>query len=715
MFRSAKAVRITRTLLNCQDKELKYLKEEFQKEIHVNSDSAVLLRKRKCNRNELVAAFLADKHHISNESMSRLIAFINTKINIDINNTQLEKLPQDVFSTIGSYLLLESSINFSLANSTIYTMVQNDEYFSQCREQTKTFTFTPKLGRIIIETNANMECYKKCKRLYLIAPFESKYIDHRHRTVKCSRVYGYCALMRMASAMQSDKKHENTYNYDLEWFPLMLSNVKEIYWSTRWICAFTEYHIPMSWIFDIKNNNYNDNHDGIRSGNNININYNYKNVNGVKIGGCTMQPGEERAVRRMLTIQQNNIFLNTYDQYFLKKMATIQGDQNKIDTGDVDRDNSILRLKFMAETDVQKKKLTTLVNESTRRLKDMKIDVNRLSNDVLSKLHGNYGELTFSIPPKGYWKPLDSLEKFYQVFHRHLTGLHIRCQLVENNDLNIVSQLFDAIGHHNRHDDAIEELEANVTNINKHTLQLINDLNKSEKELSFKKLLDKHLAFKLDSKTAPQIKNLKIIMDMEYSYGFATFDRHRTQIDSKGIVSFFKHERLMKLFNFSKSVIQLEFDVIVTDCTSKMKCLLSDIMKVIELSRKRLKRLKRIQIYLRPELECKWQQFCLLYDLYIDEILLNCCLLPKIQTLNIIGKCAKHGQRIQKINQWNIVLDSIDMLLAKNSDILKKTVQNQSKKSRNVLEAQWSECETDIKSGDCLVKHSFHFTKTFRV
>ena len=742
LFRSAKAVRIARAILNCDEDERKQLLEQLKKDS--GQTSMITLLTNTCKPIDILDAFMKSKKYLNDQLLNHLIAFIHKNMNMnghdskdDTEFSQLEELPQDVFNTMGSYLPLESSIKLSLTNSTIYTMVQNDEYFSQCRKQTKTLILTPKLGKIMIETNANMECYKKCSKLYISSLVDKEYLS-ASQSVKCQPLLGTsCFFHQIAMFLRTEKINMFEYNYDLHWFKVLLSNVKEIYWSEKWGCIFRENHIPMSWIFDINikdprppggadgADGDDNNHDGYSHITNAN------NVNGVKITGCATSGDFEKP--STITTSQTMIFVNAYDEYFKDKIASIKlKDESENDKKKDDNDDCNSGEKKFADADKEDKKeketrmeKMRIANATTRKLKDMKIDVNRFERDVLSKLHSNYGELTFCLPPRQYWAPFDSLEKFYQVFHSQLTSLHIRCQTVHNYDLNIVSQLFGGAGrlyigsNSNPTFDVFDIARRRIQLPNcRNTLKLIDDLNKPEGELALKKLLKKH-HFKINVKIVPQIRHLKISMGHDYGLylnrGRVTVDMHRESSVKKGIISFFKHNKLIRLFNFSKSVTHIDLSIALSSNTVQIKYMLSDVMGLIKILSKTMKRLKLIEILLKPKPVCEWQQFCLLYELYIDEILLNCCLLPKIKTLNIICKCTKHLQRNSIKNKWNIVLDSVDMLLPKNALKLKQLIKNQTKQSRSTMETQWNELKQEIKFGKCLVKHSFVFTKTFRV
>ena len=776
LFRSTKILVISQAISQCKDDEVQVLINTFKEQSKEYLITVFTLPKN--TRLALLAAFMSSKSKIPNQLLDTVVSYINTNLTInensndDIEACEIELLPQDVFNTIGSYLDLKSSIRLSSTNCSIFIMVQNDEYFSQIKRQTEKLVLTPELGNIIISTNANMECYKKCKKLYISSICDEKIYISKN-TVSCK---DDCFFAKLASRMQS----EHNYNYDLQWFKTLLLNVDEIYWSIRWTCILNKNHIPISWIFDkniinsnckyninseslifdeekddnnykydfdncnlkptiarrysytngINNNNDNDNNNTNNTkdkqiktieNNSRNVNNINNNNNGLKIHGLTIvhRSSYDHELSTPLTQIQHTRFVEAYDKYFESKLAIIKAQLQYKDSNINSEKFPFGNMNSMNEKEKEQKEIR-LAYLNIRKLKDMRIDANRFSINTFSKLHGNYGELTFSIPPRVYWTPYASLDEFYKVFHKQLGTLRIRCHTIEIYDLNIVSQLFGPSSRRFRVDSNIKkQIDAAMT---KEIQEFINDLNTNEEKLSFKSFLKKQGYTKNSyNYVVPQIRSLSFSITSDYAKynnvnninGYLAI--HKNNSENKGIISLVKHDKLMKLFNFGKTIKQLDFGIVSTSNKLQMKAIFEDVIKVVELLGPTMKKLKNVDIRLRPKQTCKWDQFSIIYDNYIDEILLNCCLLQKLKCINIVAKHSKNMNRNKYVDKWNINLDSSDLLLSKNKMKLKEIIVNQTKQSKNLFKKQWNKMSDDIKSGKCLVKHSFILIRSFRV
>ena len=760
LFRSAKALRVTRALAACSDNAnqgSKSLIEAFYKVAEKESRYTVVLHENtevELSKLPPLKAFILSKPFLSDKALDNLNQFITTNVNnndIKQNITQeleieveceetvspLVELPQDIFSTIGSYLPLKSSINLSLTNSEIFLMIHNDDYFGYSRKQTNELILYPSLGETILTTNANMECFKKCQRLIIssINPYDDRdngaasvYIYNFLSKIQCSdtkRCF-FCKLV---------KEIKDLGNYDLYWFKILLSTVSEIFWSIKWACIFNENHIPISWIFDKQKVK--------KSG----------ASKSVKISGHGYSKSLTHEKSTTLSTTQMFSFVNAYDAYFNKKLAEIDnheqkdgGNGNNIGKGDNTNGDS----KTAYAITMTKQEKMNIVYQNTRKFKDMRMDLNKYDLNTIAKLHGNFGELTFQLPPPRYTTRLfESLDQFYQVFHRQLSKLRIHCQPVKNDDPNVVSQLFGlntndnngyakSIVYINDNDnDAVTvgsdikkdddngnmittsedaNLDVDTLNVDKTKERivsvdnLIKDLGTSQDKLSFEQFLQK---YKIDiSSVGPRIRHLTFSFSSRYA---SNANNGGANIDKKGIISFIKHDKLIKLFCIEKSVTHLDFGLRVASNITQIKTIFSDMMKIIEIICKKMQRLKIVIIRLQPEQSCNWQNLAVLYDLHLDKILYNCCLATNIIRVTITIKHGFNIYRNRNIHKWNIALDSTDLLLPRNALKLRQIIQHQTSKSRNTLETEWNDMESDIKSGKFLFRHAFMFNKNFRV
>lgn len=218
MFRCAKALRITHAIWKCQENsdELKSLAAKCRRFLSVATAPADM------TKHSLIKAFLASKRHIPDDKLDMLNHFADT-ININLNDhdihaskSHLKELPRDILSIIGSYLSLKSSINLSVTNHEIFFMIHNDEYFVGCGKQTEELMVTSKLAQTILETNANMECFKKCKRFVICnSSMDNPDSQSSINKVECS-LQQPCVIFKLAQQITFVYFSDMNFEFEVE-------------------------------------------------------------------------------------------------------------------------------------------------------------------------------------------------------------------------------------------------------------------------------------------------------------------------------------------------------------------------------------------------------------------------------------------------------------------------------------------------------------------
>lgn len=274
MFRTAKLIHVTERIANSNDATLASLidmigaaheskngREWVAKMFLLTqaslTDTALDKLYQDTQKRELEDYKLSDYHQTNKTNK-----LLNVESGLIEKQLSLEELPCDVLHRMGSYLPIRTNIKLSLTCHSLFSLIQNEGYFNEksFSHQINALELTYNDIETIVRTNANLQCYSKCQRLYLIG--------------NCNNCNGNCYLAQLIKKIDSANLRnnnnsginsiDNTNMYDyfcLRWFKHMLSNVNRLFIPNNWSCVFQ--HIPMSWIFD-KN-------DSTNKGKNISI------------------------------------------------------------------------------------------------------------------------------------------------------------------------------------------------------------------------------------------------------------------------------------------------------------------------------------------------------------------------------------------------------------------------------------------------------------
>ena len=570
----------------------------------------------------LAKFFLSIKSELDSESIDSLL-FLTSNSNTNGNKkrqkeSSLRQMPKDIFYHITSYLPLESSIYLSITNHTFHSIVENEEYwnkYSLISSNAYKLTLDDTKLQVIYDNNCICECLSRyCKHLY-IECWDEDEIHCQDCTINSK-----CILYKLIESIKNG-------NCDLSWFASILSHIKRLHVSNQWHCAFN--HLPMSWIFDQCENN-----KCIRKTKVIDI-----------IGSTD---GNEN-----LSDEAILLFAKKYHKYIKKKLSqkskhkdkdkdknkgkekekekekTIEkekdtdedkdNDSESDDGDDDDNDNNTGNVKdmqlAMKKGNKRHKERRTDISDHispTREIHRIWYDSHNVSIcDVFPLLRGNYGGLLLEFPERntgdngnnngggagggagggggvnangndnennGGNQKVTSLEQFVQIFHSNVDWLEIFFPQLD------LKNRFMAI-------DVVKDFF-------KENIELINDLSKTEEELTFKNLLKR---YNCKSSQLPQFKSLSI-----------GFDNKRGCVHLEALVN---HNKMYKLLNMKHSVKFLSVQCLNSQNLGLSKDAIACIVP-------KLHKLQHISILFNSATSCKRiQRF---YRRFLVDIIIQC-------------------------------------------------------------------------------------------
>ena len=199
----------------------------------------------------LVELFLQKKSLLRDESNEKLLMRLRDAQTQPQNKpkSQLELLPLDIFCNIGSFLPIKDCANsLSRCNHNIHKLVLSEQ-FIRCLFKIQSKYHSPKL---ILQPNTIQAMIHNNSCSSLIWLYRNRLIlSNNGNTVKCS-LENPCAFCNMVGINRSCYNNDNdNYNYDLKWFPMLLSNTNEYIVEPQWKCTCQK--IPFEWL--LKKNN----------------------------------------------------------------------------------------------------------------------------------------------------------------------------------------------------------------------------------------------------------------------------------------------------------------------------------------------------------------------------------------------------------------------------------------------------------------------------
>ena len=430
-------------------------------------------------------------------------------VNSDANSRScyLSALSKDEFIKIGSYLSAKSRLYLSMTNRLFHRRVQNRDYFEQCDKNHSSDKEGIKLSEKRLTTIYNNNCIVECLHTKDILQIVCKSVKNNcqsqnERDCILSKLIDKVGL-GLGSSCDYDCvniKNIGNINYDLIWLRKVLGNVKCLYVSNNWSCAFD--HLPMEWLFSHKVN-YN------------NLECKESTPKPIKIIGSNSRDSNRS---RKLSKTSLEILTKKYQEYhkkLIEKQKSINKKIKNYDDHDTDsKDNNDCKNKMV-----------------TRSISYIWFDRQKCDPFHVCQTFGN--NLTGMIleVPRNWDNKcrLETLDQFFSVFHHNLNSLEIhvdRAQKknrVSNSNNNNSNQ--DIINHWFKNND-----------------QLCKDLRTTEDELPFDAFLTKY-GCNGNRYGLAQIRSFVI-----------DFDRN---IENSMILQIFNNDKLMRLLNIEQTVYSL--------------------------------------------------------------------------------------------------------------------------------------------------------------
>ena len=421
---------------------------------------------------------------------------------INCNVSGLMSLPKDLFNKIGSYLPLKGSMDLSITSHGLRTMVCNDSYFDQFKKQSQKLKLTDVILIKIYENDGSLEFFKHCEQLYIGS----------RKNINCLDNNGIndekCILHKIISKIENGQQNNESCN--LLWFRFIISNIEQLFVSDEWLCAFK--HIPMSWIFDKKPL--------------FNPNQKFPEISIVG------EYNVEKDIPRKWNKPAAMAFANEFEKYWLLLSNKSKEEKEK-------------------EKEKEKGKSTSRMSNVNNvrpicRLWVVCGGIGPASANIfelLLKLHRNFTGLTIPFPC--FEGGIESLNHFFEIFHSNVKRLELLFSSQAIN-VDVLSQIFK-FGD-------IENIKNNLY------LELMADLETSEDELSFEKLLEKYNVI-----TVGKNKDKDNNIDYNYNYN-SILPQIRTlcfifngTIPEIGVTvkSLINQEKLIKLLNIEESVTEI--------------------------------------------------------------------------------------------------------------------------------------------------------------
>ena len=191
----------------------------------------------------LIKIFINIKRQLNDESLHTILKWLNRQTNCmeSKSQCQLNKIPNDVFYHIGSYLSYFDTIKLSQTNHLFHKKIHNKSFIDSSNNVTQNaLNFSERRMSTICKMGTNYAnlSYNKWNRLVIGDEIEE------NSTIHCSKC-NQCPFCQIIS--QIDEYN----NYDLQWFANILSNVKIINLSNNWPCLWNK--MPLKWLLNSDN------------------------------------------------------------------------------------------------------------------------------------------------------------------------------------------------------------------------------------------------------------------------------------------------------------------------------------------------------------------------------------------------------------------------------------------------------------------------------
>ena len=656
MFRIAKQIEISRNILICDnDAHIARWLQEIAREL----DNTTNINQFVCN------FFLKRKSELSDEAIERLLAFgntlsssvaINTSTNVETSfksNTKdknsnserketliLSKLHKDVFNNIGSYLPIQSSLKLATTSHKFHQFVQNNEYFQHYSKGCQW-----KLDDTILKTackyNCILQCFHKCTnvRLHVDSKQINCYNDFRYGRRRRDGSMKNCILKQIVNKIEKDKNH------DLIWFKQIFGKIECLYVSNDWRCAFQD--IPMSWLFDI-NYNYNYNNDETLSAAPLKV-----------IGGLTDlgRKSKNRGVTTDLSQNASSLFTSRYQHYFVQKC---QRDLSKV-----------------------------------RKLKRLWID---WDDDVFSRLlelEGNFDGIMTQLPQDRVYShkgvntrfEFNSLRQFFQIFHSRVKWLEI---LIHSQTMWRNYNYFDILSSNNQDYTILDK----IFPFSDDSTILIEDLEKTEAEMTFEQFL---MRYKCESLKLPTIEQFKV---------------HIGGLDDcKILLYILKHDKLMKLINLFNSVI--DFSVAI-DYNENLQQPLKQVLSIVIDNFQMIKKI-RIRIgsnYTKGNATSIGLMVRNVFSDILSNLLVQCVISTKDKTIDMISITVGRGNKVFG-GRNKVIIENNDELLNRNRNQLTEKINRITVQSCQRCQNLWISHKNDIILEREKLQEVFTFEKKY--
>ena len=205
----------------------------------------------------LIKIFLNIKHQLTDESLNNILKWLKgnctsnngdnhepvaTAANVSCKSQcQFNKIPNDVFYHIGSYLSYFDTIKLSRTNHLFHKKIHNKSFMNasnDCDENTLKLSEKRMACICKMETNYANLSYNRWNKLVIG--------DHDEYEGEDNTVVTHCSKYNQCSFCQIICQIDEYNNYDLQWFANILSHVKIINLSNNWPCLWNK--IPLKWL-----------------------------------------------------------------------------------------------------------------------------------------------------------------------------------------------------------------------------------------------------------------------------------------------------------------------------------------------------------------------------------------------------------------------------------------------------------------------------------
>ena len=341
-----------------------------------------------CNNEQrlLSKLFICTKCELSSTAINIILdSFDNSKIQSDHENkskSRIESLPNDIFNNLASFLTVDSNLNFSICNHRIHKMVHNDNYFDQCIDN-RQFVLTPRKLILILKNNSHLFCFLNQCNVFALSS-DKKTVTNDNDNIhfydwncddNCNDYDSKCIFCKLIARVNVCRQTKNNYkfNYALNWFPKLLSNIKKFVICNNLVCVL--HNLPMKWLLSVNNNRW------------------------VDISGLESQSSRKKGIKYSYECQLRNtsteLFCNKYNDYISSIGDNYKSNNCKVRQIDCLRYNVDMDISYFG---------------------------------LLSKLHSNYNHVTINI---GHTRlDCESIKEFFSVFHAKMHCLTLKCQSI---------------------------------------------------------------------------------------------------------------------------------------------------------------------------------------------------------------------------------------------------------------------------------------------